>query len=57
MYFLNTNPSVKENTYTNSIFNLIIISNFLTLGRIDNRFSNGIGIIDEMLPSIFIQVI
>lgn len=55
MHFLNTNSSGKKKIIFYDIILIAII--YQILGRILNRFSKDIGIIDEMLPSIFIEVI
>lgn len=56
MNFLNKNPSGKKIFFFNFFF-LTLIVTFFMLGRILNRFSKDIGLIDEILPNILVDVI
>lgn len=55
MNFLNKNPSGKEDIFK-FCFNTLTIT-FFILGRILNRFSKDIGLIDEILPNVLVDVI
>lgn len=53
--FLNKNPSGKKIKLLNFFLNFNCI--FFMLGRILNRFSKDIGLIDEILPNVLVDVI
>lgn len=55
MNFLNKNPSGKKDYFYNFLTSLIVT--LFIIGRILNRFSKDIGLIDEILPNVLVDVI